>query len=200
MSNGRRHYARMRSLLEVPILNEKFWSKVPGAPADAIMIDFEDSATPDNKVAVREKALQALENMEYFGGRHVVVRVNNLSTPWGRDDLVALNTTKANILVCYPKVQTADELVEVRQLLQSGARRDLYPMIETARAMIELDTIARVDGWSGCISAMSIIRPMSARAPSTTRVTTFTPRPTTMRARKLLLRRRHTACLPPAER
>ena len=77
MISARIRYARMKSILEVPISNEKFWSKVPSAPADAIMMDLEDSATPDNKVVVREKILDALKRPDYFGGRQIIIRVNN---------------------------------------------------------------------------------------------------------------------------
>jgi citrate lyase beta subunit len=140
----------MRSVLEVPILNEKFWSKVPDAPADAIMLDFEDAATPNNKESVRERTLQALANPGYFGGRQVIVRVNNLSTPWGRDDLAALAKTKGDFLICYPKVKTTAELSEVRNLAATqDSSRGLYVMIETAQAMIELDRIASSDGVVG---------------------------------------------------
>src|SRR6516164_2291444 len=93
MISARIRYARMKSILEVPISNEKFWSKVPSAPADAIMMDLEDSATPDNKVVVREKILDALKRPDYFGGRQIIIRVNNLATPWGRDDLQAMATS-----------------------------------------------------------------------------------------------------------
>jgi citrate lyase beta subunit len=145
--NGRTRFARMRSILEVPILNEKFWSKVPTVAADAIMIDLEDSATPDNKVLARDKILDALAEPEYFGGRQIIVRVNNLSTSWGREDLDALSGAAADVLVCYPKAETASEIGEVRGLL--GAGRGLYVMIETARAMIELDRIAAAEGVVG---------------------------------------------------
>jgi citrate lyase beta subunit len=148
--NGRRRYARMRSVLEVPILTEKFWSKVPTVPADAIMIDLEDSATPNNKELVRERILTALTRPEYFGGRTVIVRVNNLATAWGRDDLRALAGADGDFLVCYPKVETAGELAEVRGLLEAEGRpRGLHVMIETARAMIELDRIASADAVQG---------------------------------------------------
>jgi citrate lyase beta subunit len=150
MTTPRESYARMRSLLEVPILNEKFWAKVPTAAADAIMIDLEDSATPNNKVVVRTRILEALQAPEYFGGRTVIVRVNNLSTPWGRDDLQALADADGDFLVCYPKVETADELAEVTRILGSAGRsRGLHVMIETARAVIELDRIASAPGVVG---------------------------------------------------
>ena len=100
MISARIRYARMKSILEVPISNEKFWSKVPSAPADAIMMDLEDSATPDNKVVVREKILDALKGPEYFGGRQIIVRVNNLATPWGRDDLEAMAAAPGDLIIC----------------------------------------------------------------------------------------------------
>jgi len=140
----------MRSLLEVPILNEKFWSKIPDSRTDGILVDFEDSATPDNKGRVRTRALEALANPAHFGGRQVIVRVNNLSTPWGRDDLLALAEAAGDFLVCYPKVETVEELNEVRRLMgEKNARSGLYVMVETARAMIELDRIASAPGVVG---------------------------------------------------
>jgi citrate lyase beta subunit len=145
--NGRTRFARLRSILEVPILNEKFWSKVPTVAADAIMIDLEDSATPENKVLARDKILDALAGPDYFAGRQIIVRVNNLSTPWGREDLAALSGAAADVLICYPKAETASEIGEVRGLLDAG--RGLYVMIETARAMIELDRIAAAEGVVG---------------------------------------------------
>lgn len=150
MTTARRRYARMRSILEVPILTEKFWSKVPTVAADAIMIDLEDSATPDNKELARDRVLGALADRDYFGGRGVIVRVNNLSTVWGRDDLRALAGAPGDVLVCYPKVETPEELGEVRSLLSDAAgERGLHVMIETARAMIELDRIASGPGVHG---------------------------------------------------
>lgn len=150
MTTPRARYARMKSILEVPILNEKYWSKVPGAPADAIMMDLEDAATPDNKIAVRGRILEALQAPEYFGGRQIVVRVNNLATPWGRDDLAAMAGAGTDHIVCYPKVETADEVREVLSIIRARhPERGLYVMIETARAMIELDRIASVEGVVG---------------------------------------------------
>ena len=150
MINARTRYARMKSILEVPILNEKFWSKVPSARADAIMMDLEDAATPDNKVVVREKILDALKGPEYFGGRQIIVRVNNLATPWGRDDLEAMAAAPGDLIICYPKVASPGEAREVRSLIAAAyPDRGLYLMVETARAMIELDRIASCDGVVG---------------------------------------------------
>jgi citrate lyase beta subunit len=150
MTTGRVKYARMRSILEVPILNEKFWSKVPEVAADSIMLDLEDSATPANKAVARARIVKALRSPDYFGGRTIIVRVNNLATPWGRDDLDALAPVEGDFLVCYPKVRTAQEIAEVRSVLRGGGpERGLHVMIETAQAMIELDRIASSEGVAG---------------------------------------------------
>lgn len=150
MTTPRARYARMKSILEVPILNEKFWSKVPGAPADGIMIDLEDSATPDNKVLVRDRILEALKDPGYFGGRQIIVRVNNLATPWGHDDLLAMAKAPGDFMICYPKVMSRDETREVRGIIAAAEpSRGLYLMIETARAMMELDRIASCEGVVG---------------------------------------------------
>ncbi|GCE44609.1 Malyl-CoA lyase [Rhodococcus wratislaviensis] len=149
MTNARRRYAQMKSLLEVPILNDKFWGKVPTVKADAIMLDLEDSTTPGNKELARDRIVRALDEPEYFGGRHVIVRVNNLSTPWCRDDLAALAEVRGDFLISYPKVETAEEIAEVRSTMAAGEPRGLHVMIETARAVIELDSIAKADGVVG---------------------------------------------------
>ncbi|WP_327241790.1 HpcH/HpaI aldolase/citrate lyase family protein [Streptomyces sp. NBC_01320] len=150
MATGRELYARMRSVLEVPILNDKFWSKVPTVPADAIMVDLEDSATPTTKSLVRERVIAELGDPKHFGGRHVIVRVNNLDTLWGRADLEALAEAEGDFLVCYPKVDTAEELAEVSAILRAGrAPRGLHVMIETARAVQNLDAIAGSEGVHG---------------------------------------------------
>jgi citrate lyase beta subunit len=147
---ARQEFASMVSLIEVPVLNEKYWSKVPETQADAIMLDLEDSATPDNKERVRARVLEVLQDLEYFGGRRIIVRSNNLASPWGRDDLVALAGVDADIVISYPKVETAEELDEVLAVLDgAGRRHPLHVMIETARAVIELDRIASHEGVVG---------------------------------------------------
>jgi citrate lyase beta subunit len=148
--DARQAYARIRSILEVPIMNEKYWSKVPTAAADAIMLDLEDSVTPANKDAARTAIVDALAHQEYFGGRAVIVRCNNLATPWGPADLEALGRAEGDFLVSYPKVETADEVREAQALMAAAGRaRGLHVMIETARALIELDRIASSDGVLG---------------------------------------------------
>jgi citrate lyase beta subunit len=148
--NARQVYAGVRSVLEVPIMNEKYWSKVPSVAADAIMLDLEDSVAPANKEAARVAVVEALGNQEYFGGRTVIVRCNNLATAWGRADLEALAAGPGEFLISYPKVESAEEIREVRAAMaDAGTPRGLHVMVETGRALIELDRIASSDGVVG---------------------------------------------------
>ncbi|SNQ45400.1 conserved hypothetical protein [Frankia canadensis] len=152
MTAGRERYAHVRSLLEVPILVERYWDKVPTVQADAIMIDLEDSAAPADKERARARVVEALGDRSHFGAREVVVRVNNLETPWARGDLVALAHADGDFLVSYPKARSADEVVAVAGILRE--HRDARPlglhvMIETAGAVQELDAISAVETVQG---------------------------------------------------
>ncbi len=150
MSDGREKFAKVRSLLEVPILTEKYWSKVPEVAADAIMLDLEDSATPANKDEARRRIVEALGEMGYFGGRPVIVRCNNLATPWAEEDLAALGAVDAEFVISYPKAETAAEVAEVRAKIEAaGGSQGLHVMIETAKAVANLYEIAAAPGVEG---------------------------------------------------
>jgi citrate lyase beta subunit len=148
--SARQRYAHLTSILEMPLLNASYWSKIPAARVTGFMLDLEDTAHPNAKGAARERLLEALEDPGYFGGREIIVRVNNLATPWGREDLEALARSACPLTVCYPKVASAEELEEVVRLTRAHAPdRGVAPMIETASAVLELDAVARTPGVVG---------------------------------------------------
>jgi citrate lyase beta subunit len=133
---------RVRSILESPILDAHKWAKVPGIPADAVLLDLEDSVAEDRKCEARAKVAAQLADTDYLGGRVALPRANALTTPHGEADLRALAAAGAQ-LVAYPKVGTAAELDDVAAILRdAGADPQLVPVIETARAVLELDKIA----------------------------------------------------------
>ena len=138
-------YAGIRSIMETPILDDRKWAKVPEIPADAFMVDLEDSVPPPLKEAARERVVAYLQQPEYFGGRVMVARPNHLSTPWGRDDVEALAEVGA-ACVAYPKCETAEELLEVQEIFRvRGADPDIIASIETARGVVEVAKIAAID-------------------------------------------------------
>lgn len=144
-------YLGIRSILESPILDEHKWAKVPSIPADAVFLDMEDSVAPERKIEARTKIMQVLAAPGPLADRVVIPRVNAIGTPWGRDDLVALAEAGAPRLA-YPKVESRDELDEVRSLLRAhGAEPDVLLVVESARGVVELQQLASSPGVVGLI-------------------------------------------------
>src|SRR5271165_7589193 len=75
-----------RSVLYMPGSNAKALAKAATLPADALILDLEDSVAPDAKEMARAQVVEAVKGD--FGGREVVIRVNGPHTPWGPTDLV----------------------------------------------------------------------------------------------------------------
>jgi citrate lyase beta subunit len=133
---------RVRSILESPILDAHKWAKVPGIAAGAVLLDLEDSVAEHRKDEARAKVTAQLADLAYLGGRVAIPRVNALTTPHGEADLRALAAAGAEV-IAYPKVNAATELDEVSAILRDGgADPQLVPVIESARAVLELDEIA----------------------------------------------------------
>jgi len=144
-------YLGIRSILESPILDEYKWAKVPGISADAVFLDMEDSVAPERKVEARTKIMKVLADPGALGDRVVIPRVNALDTPWGREDLIALAAAGAARLA-YPKIESRDELDEVRSVLQTqGVEPDIFLIVESARGIVELQQLANAPNVVGLI-------------------------------------------------
>ena len=75
--------------MSVPASSERFLAKARGLPVDEVMLDLEDSVAPDAKAAARELAVAALL-AGGWGGKLVAVRVNDVTTPWAYQDVIAV--------------------------------------------------------------------------------------------------------------
>jgi citrate lyase beta subunit len=143
--------AGVRSVLETPILDENKWSKVPSLPADAVLLDLEDSVPAARKDEARAKVIRYLANPDYFRGRAAIPRCNPLHTPEGAADIRALGEAGVSLLA-YPKAESAEELLRLREsLAAAGAEPTVLVIVETARAVLRLDEIASVPGVGGLI-------------------------------------------------
>jgi len=144
----------VRSVMETPILDERKWAKTPTIPADAFILDLEDSVVPTMKETARTTALRWFRETEFFGNRLVLARPNNLATRWGRDDIVAFAEAGVQLML-YPKAASADELRDVRALLaEHGATPLIFPIIETAGAVLEVAEIAQLPGIGGLFTGI----------------------------------------------
>ncbi|MCB1677503.1 MAG: CoA ester lyase [Halioglobus sp.] len=121
----------LRSVLFMPGANQRAMDKARQLAADAIVFDLEDAVAPQAKDSARQAVLAQLAAGGY-GQRQLAVRCNAPGTPWGADDIRALARSGIQTL-CLPKVETPDQLQEVRDLLSTCGRPDmqLWAMIET---------------------------------------------------------------------
>ena len=79
----------MRSLLFVPADSERKLEKAVGVPADALILDLEDSVALTNKSRARERAARFLA-ASGLPRERLWVRVNPLTSPEHADDLAAV--------------------------------------------------------------------------------------------------------------
>jgi len=149
----------MRSLLAVPATNPRFLEKGAQSAADGVFIDLEDAVVPDLKVEGRGKAIEAIDTLDW-GGRSLMVRVNDRSTPWCESDLTELARSARRLdAVILPKCETADDVRAADALLASGERAGkrsapirLYVLVETAKGVANCEAIAAAsDRMAGMI-------------------------------------------------
>jgi citrate lyase subunit beta/citryl-CoA lyase len=132
-----------RSLLFMPGSNARALEKARNLPADVLILDIEDSVAPDAKAKAREQIAQAIA-AKGFGKREIWIRTNSLDTAWWADDAAMAGRAKPDgILV--PKVSSVADLNKIGGRLQEiGADPSIkvWAMIETARAVLDADSLA----------------------------------------------------------
>ncbi|HLB06224.1 MAG TPA: CoA ester lyase, partial [Alphaproteobacteria bacterium] len=121
-----------RSMLYMPGSNARALEKAKSLPADALILDLEDSVAPDAK---KEACAQVVETVKEggYGQREVLIRVNGLATPWGHFDIAAAAQSGADGIL-LPKVEGPGVVRQVVGML------DVYGAPETMRVWCMLET------------------------------------------------------------
>ncbi len=145
-------YFPRRSVLYLPASNARAIEKARGLQADAIIIDLEDSVAPDAKDAARDAAVAAVVEGG-FAAREVAIRANGLDTQWGEEDMAAIARSGVDAAL-VPKVSTPDDISRYDAALANASDgMQLWAMIETCRAVANLDALAamaestRLSAW-----------------------------------------------------
>jgi citrate lyase subunit beta/citryl-CoA lyase len=136
-----------RSLLFVPVVREKFVAGAHRYPADAIILDLEDSVPEADKGRARTLIAPAAERVS-AGGADVLVRINR---PWQQAvrDIEAAVGPRIAAIVC-PKVASPEHLSVIGEMLDSCEQQRALPaghtklvaLVETADAYFRLRDIA----------------------------------------------------------
>jgi citrate lyase subunit beta/citryl-CoA lyase len=132
-----------RSVLYMPGSNARAIEKARTLPADAVILDLEDSVAPDGKAAARQQVSDAV-TAGSFGAREVIVRINGLDTEWWLDDLNAVAKAKPDA-VLVPKVSSPSHLEDVAERLvdiSADQKIRVWAMMETPLAMLNARDIA----------------------------------------------------------
>ena len=132
-----------RSVLYMPGSNARAIEKARTLPADAVILDLEDSVAPDGKAAARKQVMEAVI-AGGFGTREVIVRINGLDTEWWLDDLNAVAKAKPDA-VLVPKVSRPGHLEDVAERLvdiSADHKIKVWAMMETPLAMLNARDIA----------------------------------------------------------
>ncbi len=132
-----------RSVLYMPGSNTRALEKGRSLPADALILDLEDAVSPDAKEDARDNIRAALSAGGY-GKREILIRVNGMDTPWGRDDLAAMAQAGADGIL-LPKVESAASVLDAQALLDANGGPDglsVWCMIETPLGVLRAQEIA----------------------------------------------------------
>ena len=132
-----------RSLLYMPGSNPRALEKARGLPADGLIIDLEDAVAADTMEAARAIVAAALAAGGY-GTRELVLRVNQLDTPWGHSDLAVAATMPIDA-VLIPKVENPDRVrltLSLLDALGASERLAVWCMIETPLGVLAAREIA----------------------------------------------------------
>jgi citrate lyase subunit beta/citryl-CoA lyase len=129
--------------MTVPVIVQRFIDKAPGAGADVLCLDLEDSVPPEQKKAARPLAAQAIDSMPRTGYL-MYVRVNGFWTGLIEDDLDAVVRPGLEGVI-ISKTESVDMVKQVALRLAMLEREHgmeagsvaIIPLIETAKGVIK---------------------------------------------------------------
>ncbi len=138
-----------RSRLYVPGNNPKMIPPAGLYGADVISLDLEDAVHPDFKVDARMLVSEALKVVDFGPNVEVTVRINPISTPWGKWDIRQIVCPRLDGIY-IPKTETPEDVIQVDELVtemeeKKGlpiGRIKLFATMETAKGILNSKEIA----------------------------------------------------------
>ncbi len=139
-----------RSRLYVPGNNPKMIPPSGLYGADVISLDLEDSVAPDNKIDARMLVSESLKVIDFGPATEVTVRINPLSTPFGKADIREIVCQRLDGIY-IPKVESREDVIQVDELVTELEEKrglpigkiKLFATLETAKGIMNAYEIAR---------------------------------------------------------
>src|SRR5213075_2701000 len=117
------YFRPRRSMLYVPGCNPRYLNKARLLRVDSVILDLGDPILVEVKEDSRRLVAEALLAGGY-GRREVVVRVNDLDSPWGRDDVKAIAASGVDA-VLFPNVESKADVLEALAVLDAAGGKHL---------------------------------------------------------------------------
>src|SRR5215213_3758030 len=125
----------VRSILFLPASNARAIDKAREAGADLVVLDLEDAVKPEDKIAARSAAVEAVASEWPMP---VAIRVNGIASKWYDEDVAAVRDSSADLVV-LPRAESSEAI----QATWQGVERGMLAMIETAAGVLAAPEIAK---------------------------------------------------------
>ena len=138
-----------RSLLYTPGSDRRKMEKALTLDCDGVIFDLEDAVSPNQKEAARDTVATVLRECGRSERKELLVRVNQVATSLGVQDLLAIVPSMPDTLIipkaCPRDITTADVIISGIEASLGLAQHSvgIIPLIETAEGVETLSEILR---------------------------------------------------------
>ena len=159
------YFRPRRSMLYVPGCNPNYLEKARHLQVDSIILDLGAPILLSAKESSRDNVVNALKQGGY-GNREVVVRVNDLDSDWGYDDINAVANLGADAILFSNIENEEDVFAGINALEQAGdMTTPIMVMIESPLAVLHAEEIAKASDRIACmvLATSDLISDLHAR-------------------------------------
>jgi citrate lyase subunit beta/citryl-CoA lyase len=145
------YFRPRRSMLYVPGCETRYLNKARTLRVDSVILDLGDPILVAKKEQSRRNVMEAVLAGGY-GRREVVVRVNDLDSQWGHDDVKAVAKTGCDA-VLFPNVESKHDMLEALAALDAagGSHLPIMVMVESPIAVLRAEEIAAASDRLACM-------------------------------------------------
>lgn len=152
-------------MLYVPGCNQRYLDKARSLRVDSVILDLGDPILLEAKEQSRHNVVAAVKAGGY-GRREVVVRVNDLDSPWGRDDIKAVANIGADAIL-FPNIESREDVLSAIAELDAagGSGLPVMVMIESPLAVLNAKEIASASQRIACmvVATSDLVSQLHAR-------------------------------------
>ncbi|MGI6252855.1 MAG: HpcH/HpaI aldolase/citrate lyase family protein [Aminivibrio sp.] len=142
-----------RTSLYIPGTNPGMLANADVFGADSIILDLEDGVPVTEKDAARILVRNGLKNIPFSKNTEITVRLNALSTPFGRDDFNEIIPLRPDA-VRLPKCESAEDILEADDLISELEKKNGIP-----EGSVKIITITESAGGGCNLAAIAAASP-----------------------------------------